>query len=96
MRVTRPGGGVVILEIAEPRGRVGRFLYRTWFSRIIPVLGRLAGAATAYRYVPGSVDAYPAPERIAALLAEAGLEDVRWVWLATGLATLHAGRKPDR
>ena len=46
-RVARPGGRVVVLEIATPAGRLGRVLAATWFERVVPLLGRLAGNADA-------------------------------------------------
>jgi demethylmenaquinone methyltransferase/2-methoxy-6-polyprenyl-1,4-benzoquinol methylase len=43
-RVVRPGGRVVVLEITTPtRGPLSLF-YGLWFDRIVPALGRLAGA----------------------------------------------------
>ncbi|HET7686975.1 MAG TPA: ubiquinone/menaquinone biosynthesis methyltransferase [Candidatus Limnocylindria bacterium] len=93
-RVVRPGGRVVVLEIAEPRGGIGRRLFRTWFRRVVPLLGRLARQGAAYRYLPASMLAYPPPDAVAGLLRAAGLEEVRWRWLPVGLATLHVGRVP--
>lgn len=95
-RVARPGARVVVLEIARPRGRIGRLLFDTWFRRVIPVLGRFAGGGEAYGYLPASVLGYPAPERIAELMAGVGLSDVQWRWLATGLATVHIGVRPPQ
>jgi demethylmenaquinone methyltransferase/2-methoxy-6-polyprenyl-1,4-benzoquinol methylase len=93
-RVVRPGGTVVVLEIAEPRRGLPRWLFRTWFRNIVPMLGRLARQSAAYAYLPASVLAYPPPEAIAGLLRDAGLVEVRWRWLPAGLATLHVGRVP--
>jgi len=92
-RVVRPGGRVVVLEIATPPRGIGRLVARTWFERVIPVLGRLAGAGTAYGYLPESVRRYPGPRDVAALLASSGLRDVAWRPLAGGMVTLHAGRR---
>jgi demethylmenaquinone methyltransferase/2-methoxy-6-polyprenyl-1,4-benzoquinol methylase len=48
-RVVRPGGRVVVLEITTPaRGPLSLF-YRLWFDRLVPLLGRLAGATAALR-----------------------------------------------
>ena len=71
-RVVRPGGKVVCLEIARPRSRLARVL-RWWFDRIVPVIGRVAGQGDAYAYLVRSVQNYPAPERIAEIMREAGL-----------------------
>jgi demethylmenaquinone methyltransferase/2-methoxy-6-polyprenyl-1,4-benzoquinol methylase len=92
-RVTRPGGRVVVLEIATPSGGLGRWIARLWFQRLVPLIGRLAGGGGAYRYLPASVRRYPSPEEIAAQMRAAGLAGVRWRRLALGMVTLHAGRR---
>ena len=91
-RVTRPGGRVVVLEIATPERGIGRVLGATWFERVVPLLGRLAGGGSAYRYLPRSVRGYPPPEAIARAMREAGIDRVHWRRLRPGgLVTLHAG-----
>jgi demethylmenaquinone methyltransferase/2-methoxy-6-polyprenyl-1,4-benzoquinol methylase len=92
-RVLRPGGRLVVLEIAEPRSGVARLVHRAWFRRAVPLLGRLAGQRAAYRYLPASLERYPRPDAIAALMRDAGFDAVRWRPLPTGLATLHVGRR---
>jgi demethylmenaquinone methyltransferase / 2-methoxy-6-polyprenyl-1,4-benzoquinol methylase len=88
-RVVRPGARVVVLEIATPEGGLGRALAATWFERVVPALGRIAGGGAAYRYLPDSVHGYPPPEEIASAMAAAGLRNVRWRRLWPGLVTLH-------
>ncbi len=92
-RVTRPGGRVVVLEIARPRSPLGRAVAAVWFRRIVPILGRLFGAGAAYRYLPDSVQRYPSPGRIAQVMRGCGLEDVGWRRLGLGLVTLHVGSR---
>ena len=92
-RVLRPGGRLAVLEISEPPSGVGRFLFVTWFRRIIPALGRLIGRREAYSYLPASLERYPAPEAVVELMRGAGLAEVTWRWLPTGFATLHVGRR---
>jgi demethylmenaquinone methyltransferase / 2-methoxy-6-polyprenyl-1,4-benzoquinol methylase len=93
-RVAAPGGRVAVLEIATPSGGWSGLLFRTWFRQVIPRLGALAGSADAYRYLPESVARYPSPPRVAELMAAAGLGDVRWRWLVSGMVTVHVGVKP--
>ncbi len=93
-RVVRPGGRVVVLEVGEPRHPLPRLLNSIWFRGAVPLLGRLAGQADAYRYLPDSVRAYPTPASVAAMLAATDLRDVAWRWLAGGLVTLHVGTVP--
>ena len=92
-RVVRPGGRVVCLEISRPGSTVGRAIQR-WFDWIVPVIGRAAGQGDAYAYLVASTRGYPGPDRIAAIMREVGLEDVRWTPLSGGIVTLHAGTKP--
>lgn len=92
-RAVAPDGRVVVLEIATPRSAIGRAVASTWFRRVVPVLGRLAGGGGAYRYLPRSVEGYPWPEEIAALMADVGLIDVKWRGMAFGMVTLHEGRR---
>lgn len=94
-RSVRPGGRVLCLEIARPRSRLARVL-QWWFDRIVPVIGRLAGQGGAYGYLVRSVKAYPAPDRIAEIMREAGLTNVKWESLSGGIVTLHVGTVPPR
>ncbi len=94
-RSVRPGGRVVCLEIARPRSRLARTL-GFWFDRIVPLIGRMAGHGEAYRYLVHSVRNYPAPDRIADIMREAGLVDVGWQVMSGGIVTLHVGTVPGQ
>lgn len=90
-RVVRPGGQVVVLEITTPtRPPLSTFL-ELWFDRIVPALGRLAGDAEAYSYLPSSVRRFPAPQELAGLMWDCGLRSVRYLLTAGGIIALHAG-----
>jgi demethylmenaquinone methyltransferase/2-methoxy-6-polyprenyl-1,4-benzoquinol methylase len=92
-RVVRPGGRVVCLEISRPRSALGRAIQR-WFDWVVPIIGRVMGQGSAYAYLVASTRGYPGPDRIAAIMREVGLEDVRWTPLSGGIVTLHSGTKP--
>jgi demethylmenaquinone methyltransferase / 2-methoxy-6-polyprenyl-1,4-benzoquinol methylase len=53
VRVVRPGGRVVVLEITTPTRPPLSLFYRVWFDRIVPLLGRLAGAIMRLVSPPG-------------------------------------------
>ncbi|MDQ3587572.1 MAG: ubiquinone/menaquinone biosynthesis methyltransferase [Actinomycetota bacterium] len=90
-RVVRPGGRVVVLEITTPQDPPLSWFFGLWFDRLVPLLGRLAGDPEAYGYLPSSVRRFPGPGGLAAELAAAGLDDVRWVLTAGGIIALHSG-----
>jgi demethylmenaquinone methyltransferase/2-methoxy-6-polyprenyl-1,4-benzoquinol methylase len=91
VRVVKPGGRVVILEITTPQKPPLSTFFGIWFDRIVPALGRVAGDPDAYTYLPSSVKRFPAPEALAGVLARAGTERVRWVLTAGGIIALHVG-----
>jgi demethylmenaquinone methyltransferase / 2-methoxy-6-polyprenyl-1,4-benzoquinol methylase len=94
-RAVRPGGRVVCLEIARPKGRLFATFYRLWFDRVVPWLGaRVSGDAWAYSYLPKSVKEFVAPDVLAAIMRSNGLQGVTWRRLSGGIITLHAGTKP--
>jgi demethylmenaquinone methyltransferase / 2-methoxy-6-polyprenyl-1,4-benzoquinol methylase len=59
VRVVRPGGRVVVLEITTPARAPLSLFYRLWFDRVVPALGSLASwlLASAPRARRGSSDA---------------------------------------
>jgi demethylmenaquinone methyltransferase/2-methoxy-6-polyprenyl-1,4-benzoquinol methylase len=93
-RVLKPGGRLVILEITQPRRPPLSTFYSLWFDRIVPFLGTLAGDRDAYTYLTESVRGFPPPEGLAAMMAAAGLEQIRYLVLAGGIIAIHSGLKP--
>jgi demethylmenaquinone methyltransferase/2-methoxy-6-polyprenyl-1,4-benzoquinol methylase len=91
VRVVRPGGRVVVLEITTPQKPPLSTFFSLWFDRAVPALGRLAGDEAAYSYLPSSVKRFPDPRSLAGELAAAGLEEIRWVVTAGGIIAIHGG-----
>jgi len=92
VRVVRPGGRVVCLEITQPaHGPLAGF-YRVWFDRLVPAVGGLVDRGdSAYTYLPASVRRFPGPDDLAAAMYRAGLDRVRYRLLAGGIVALHVG-----
>ena len=90
-RVVRPGGRVVVLEITTPQKPPLSLFFELWFDRIVPALGRLAGDAQAYSYLPNSVRRFPGPRELAETMSRCGLERIRYVLTAGGIIALHGG-----
>ena len=60
LRVLKPGGQLVILELATPDSPVVKPFYNLYTRRIIPWLGsRIAGNREAYTYLPASIERFP-------------------------------------
>jgi demethylmenaquinone methyltransferase / 2-methoxy-6-polyprenyl-1,4-benzoquinol methylase len=93
LRVARPGGRVVVLEITSPQRPPLSWFFRLWFDRAVPALGRVAGDPDAYGYLPSSVRRFPGPAELAAELAAAGAGRVRWVLTAGGIIAIHVGER---
>jgi len=91
-RVLRPGGRLGILEITTPTGVLAPF-YRLWFDRVVPRLGKLLKGGSAYTYLPASVRRFPPPAELAALLGQAGFEQVAYRTFAGGIVALHTGTR---
>ncbi|MBO7100675.1 MAG: bifunctional demethylmenaquinone methyltransferase/2-methoxy-6-polyprenyl-1,4-benzoquinol methylase UbiE [Bacteroidales bacterium] len=60
LRVLKPGGTMVILELATPDSPIIRPFYNFYTKHIIPWLGsRIAGNREAYIYLPESIERFP-------------------------------------
>jgi demethylmenaquinone methyltransferase/2-methoxy-6-polyprenyl-1,4-benzoquinol methylase len=88
VRVVKPGGRVVILEITTPQKPPLSTFFALWFDRVVPLLGRFD---EAYTYLPNSVKRFPAPHALAGELVAAGCRDVGWILTAGGIIALHHG-----
>jgi len=93
-RVLRPGGTAVILELTVPGNPVLRGLYGLHAKVLLPVAGTLiSGDASAYRYLPASIEAFPSPEEFLAMMRDAGFTSTAALPLTFGAATIFSGRK---
>lgn len=94
MRLVKPGGKVVSLELTRPPGLLG-VLHGVYLQIIVPLVGGLvSGDFAAYRYLGRTIARFVPPEEIARSMRSCGLEDVRIIPLAGGIATLHVARRP--
>ena len=59
-RVVDPGGSLAILEFSIPRQPILKSLYLFYFTRILPLIGKLISPhKSAYAYLPNSVPDFP-------------------------------------
>ena len=93
-RVVRPGGRVVVLELSEPRTGLLAPFARLHIHHVVPFVGSLLAGDKEYAYLAKSIAAFPPPEDFAALMREAGLQDVGFTPMTFGVAHLYVGTKP--
>lgn len=95
VRVLRPGGRLFVLEFSKPARAPFKQLFRFYFHRVMPGVGRaISKDGAAYTYLPKSVDAFPEGPAFEQVLRSTGLTEVRSFPLTGGIATLYRGRKP--
>jgi len=95
-RVLRPGGIMSVLEFGMPKISFLLPLYRCYFLKILPRLGRLiSGVDGPYGYLPSSVQAFPPVEELQETAARAGFVDLECRRLTAGIAILLTGRAGD-
>ncbi|MHB1208557.1 MAG: ubiquinone/menaquinone biosynthesis methyltransferase [Acidimicrobiales bacterium] len=85
-RVTRPGGRISLLEVAEPESGLLRAGFRLWFRRVVPFIGSLVSDRAAYHYLPKSTAYLPPSPTIVAMLNHAGFTAVNHRKVMGGLS----------
>ena len=94
LRVLVPGGKVVILELSVPRKKWIRNIYNLYFMHIVPWIGgTISSNKQAYKYLPASVKAFPAPEIFCNMIRCAGFDDVQFRTFTFGLCRMYVGVK---
>jgi demethylmenaquinone methyltransferase/2-methoxy-6-polyprenyl-1,4-benzoquinol methylase len=94
LRVLKPGGRVAVLEFSKPVMPVLRSLFKTYFTRVLPLFGGLiSGSRSAYQYLPDSVERFPDQKELASVMTGAGFVEVTFQNLTGGIAALHLGTR---
>ncbi|MBU4465950.1 MAG: class I SAM-dependent methyltransferase [Actinobacteria bacterium] len=95
LRVTKPGGRLVICEFSHPQSRAFAGLYRFYNSRILPIVAKTVSSnAEAYDYLNESIRDWPDQRTLSGWIREVGWTDVAHRDLSFGIVALHRARKP--
>ncbi|MTD56758.1 class I SAM-dependent methyltransferase [Amycolatopsis pithecellobii] len=96
LRVVKPGGRLVILEVSTPPFAPIRFLYRMVIRRATTLLGRLTSSnPEAYSYLAESMAAWLDQRALAETMAATGWQKVEWLNLTFGAVAIHRAVKPS-
>jgi demethylmenaquinone methyltransferase/2-methoxy-6-polyprenyl-1,4-benzoquinol methylase len=90
LRVTRPGGRLVVCEFSRPGNPMFRRVYLSYLLRALPVVARrVASDPEAYAYLAESIRAWPDQPGLATVITGAGWSGVTWRDLTGGVVALH-------
>jgi demethylmenaquinone methyltransferase/2-methoxy-6-polyprenyl-1,4-benzoquinol methylase len=95
LRVTRPGGRLVVCEFSHPTWTPFRTVYVEYLMRALPTLARrVSSSPEAYVYLAESIRAWPDQRALAGRIADVGWSGVRWRDLSGGIVALHHANRP--
>lgn len=94
LRVAKPGGKLVVCEFSEVVNPLLRWGYNFYLKNLLPLASRLASKTPeAYSYLSESIQAWPKQEALAALIAEAGWQNVSYKNQTFGVVAIHTATK---
>ncbi|MEV6070509.1 demethylmenaquinone methyltransferase [Nocardia sp. NPDC052001] len=94
LRVTKPGGRLVVAEFSTPTFALFRTVYMEYLMKALPAVAkRVSSNPEAYIYLADSIRAWPTQSQLALRIADAGWSQVKWRNLSGGAVALHRGYK---
>lgn len=94
LRVTKPGGRLVVAEFSTPTFGPFRTLYMEYLMKALPRVARAVSSnPDAYVYLAESIRSWPTQPQLALRIADAGWSQVKWRNLSGGAVALHRGFK---
>ena len=96
LRVTKPGGRLVIAEFATPTWPPFRATYDAYLRYMPSVISRVSSNPESYRYLAESIRAWPAQAELARVVAAAGWERIAWRNLTGGIVAVHRAVRPGQ
>ena len=96
LRVTKPGGRLVIAEFSRPVWAPFRSLYYFYLRTIMPTISALFSSDhAAYGYLTESIEAWSDQVSLARRMQDAGWRSVAYRNLFGGIVALHRATKPE-
>jgi len=96
LRVLRPGGKFVSLDLGKPRSRAFRAVYFGYLRTVLPILGRVfCGDPDTHGYILASLQEYPAQRGIKELMESCGYRECGFEEFCLGSMAINFGEKPN-
>ncbi|MFZ3101322.1 MAG: demethylmenaquinone methyltransferase [Desulfitobacteriaceae bacterium] len=96
IRVVKPGGVIVSLDMAKPSLPVFKQLYWLYFQKLVPIMGGIwAKRGSAYNYLHDSAKEFPSQQEVTAIFADCGLIETNYQNLVGGVVALVKGVKSN-
>lgn len=90
-RLLKPGGHFLCLEFSHVVLPTLSKLYDTYSFTVLPLMGQIVAKDRAsYQYLAESIRRFPSQDGFAALISEAGLDQVSYQNLSGGIAAIHS------
>ena len=94
LRVLRPKGHLLILELATPPHFPMKQLFWLYSHVWMPLVGRLISKdKQAYKYLPATMEAFPQGEVMEKILYKVGYSKVEWKRFTFGICTMYLAEK---
>ena len=94
LRVTKPGGRLLVCEFSQPVNKVFRTVYSNYLMRALPTVARRTSSnPDSYVYLAESIRAWPPQGELARVVEAAGWQQVGWTNLTGGVVALHHATK---
>ncbi|MDH6354990.1 demethylmenaquinone methyltransferase/2-methoxy-6-polyprenyl-1,4-benzoquinol methylase [Dysgonomonas sp. PH5-45] len=94
LRVLKPGGQLMILELSTPRHFPMKQGYWMYSKLFIPTIGRLISKdKIAYRYLPASIEAFVQGKEMVDVLTKNGFRNARCKTYTFGICSMYIGEK---
>ncbi|MXQ08191.1 bifunctional demethylmenaquinone methyltransferase/2-methoxy-6-polyprenyl-1,4-benzoquinol methylase UbiE [Alphaproteobacteria bacterium GH1-50] len=93
-RVLKPGGRLMVLEFSQLPNPGLQKAYDLYSYNVIPRMGQvIANDRDSYQYLVESIRKFPDQDTFAAMIRDAGFDQVKYRNLSMGIAALHSGWK---
>ncbi|MCD9154008.1 demethylmenaquinone methyltransferase [Aeromicrobium duanguangcaii] len=95
LRVTRPGGRIVVCEFSTPTWKPFETIYSNYLMRALPAIARTVSSnPESYVYLAESIRSWPDQRGLAIRMTEAGWGPVTWQNLTGGIVAVHRAERP--